>query len=420
MELGKQRHDAAAQSPPPDVIPTRPLQDRVTAGLKVLAADADCADLAEGASDPEIAGDTVRQFMAHQLAAGHSLTMGLSAQARRRLRECTAETGDDEQGGRRSLELLRFVAGTARMMERCRAATIALDRIGHLEPPQEPDDDSPARCGKTHHYTWRLTAERSAERRRVLDWLAQGKKLSEMPSVDDWPPYHNPDMPDIEKLDRRLAALRHHAAPGLKRGRLKNSNPVGDYMKAPRCGAQSRAGTACRQPAMHNGRCRFHGGKSTGPRTAQGLQRSRTSRLTHGFRTAEIIDLRRAAARVGRNLRDLTRTAKERLTASPERLTAPPGRLTASPLLLSPRKRGSRDAGRGSRHIPTKGAPQPWTPASAGEENLGMAAASAASPAGHVSPSSSAGHISPSSSAGHGVHRSDSRLRWMHKRRRTA
>jgi hypothetical protein len=47
---------------------------------------------------------------------------------------------------------------------------------------------------------------------------------------------------------------------------------------------------------MANGRCRFHGGKSTGPRTAAGLGRSRAARRTHGGYAAEIVDLRAAAA----------------------------------------------------------------------------------------------------------------------------
>ena len=33
---------------------------------------------------------------------------------------------------------------------------------------------------------------------------------------------------------------------------------------------------------MKNGRCKNHGGKSTGPRTAEGLKASQTSRLAHG------------------------------------------------------------------------------------------------------------------------------------------
>ncbi|MDP7649962.1 MAG: HGGxSTG domain-containing protein, partial [Candidatus Thalassarchaeaceae archaeon] len=33
----------------------------------------------------------------------------------------------------------------------------------------------------------------------------------------------------------------------------------------PRCGARNRKGAPCRKPSMDNGRCRFHGGMSTGP-----------------------------------------------------------------------------------------------------------------------------------------------------------
>ena len=33
---------------------------------------------------------------------------------------------------------------------------------------------------------------------------------------------------------------------------------------SPRCGAKTRRGTLCQAPAMPNGRCRMHGGKSTG------------------------------------------------------------------------------------------------------------------------------------------------------------
>src|SRR5262245_28088281 len=45
---------------------------------------------------------------------------------------------------------------------------------------------------------------------------------------------------------------------------------------APRCGARSkRTGKPCRAAAMPNGRCKVHGGKSTGPRTPEGLERSK-------------------------------------------------------------------------------------------------------------------------------------------------
>jgi hypothetical protein len=96
-----------------------------------------------------------------------------------------------------------------------------------------------------------------------------------------------------------------------RRGWLRHGNRPGDYAKAPRCGARTRAGGCCRQPAMRNGRCRMHGGLSTGPRTAAGLERSRRARWKHGFCSAEIREQRSAAARVGRNLVFLTRLARE-------------------------------------------------------------------------------------------------------------
>jgi hypothetical protein len=112
-----------------------------------------------------------------------------------------------------------------------------------------------------------------------------------------------------KKLEGETPKL--HAAPGQRRGQLKNGNPAGDYLAAPRCGARTRVGGCCRQPAMANGRCRMHGGLSTGARTPEGQARARAARFVHGFRTAEIIDFRVAAARSARRLATLTRLARE-------------------------------------------------------------------------------------------------------------
>ena len=67
-----------------------------------------------------------------------------------------------------------------------------------------------------------------------------------------------------------------------RRGWLKNGNRTGDPSTAPRCGAKTRMGTRCKGPAMRNGRCRMHGGASTGPRTRAGLARSRQANSKHG------------------------------------------------------------------------------------------------------------------------------------------
>jgi hypothetical protein len=64
---------------------------------------------------------------------------------------------------------------------------------------------------------------------------------------------------------------------------------------APRCGARSkRTGKPCRAAAMPNGRCKIHGGKSTGPRTPEGLERSRRANWKHGhFSRASVSDMSR-------------------------------------------------------------------------------------------------------------------------------
>ena len=65
-------------------------------------------------------------------------------------------------------------------------------------------------------------------------------------------------------------------------GWLRNGNPPGDFSKAARCRARTRRGTPCRCPAMPNGRCRLHGGLSTGPTTPEGIDRIRRAVTKHG------------------------------------------------------------------------------------------------------------------------------------------
>jgi hypothetical protein len=67
-----------------------------------------------------------------------------------------------------------------------------------------------------------------------------------------------------------------------RRGLLRNANPPGDFSKAARCRAKTRRGTPCQCPAMPNGRCRLHGGLSTGPKTAEGIERIRRAVTKHG------------------------------------------------------------------------------------------------------------------------------------------
>lgn len=48
----------------------------------------------------------------------------------------------------------------------------------------------------------------------------------------------------------------------------------GKYSQRQTCGARTRKGTSCRARAINGkGRCKFHGGMSTGPRTPEGRAR---------------------------------------------------------------------------------------------------------------------------------------------------
>ncbi len=47
-----------------------------------------------------------------------------------------------------------------------------------------------------------------------------------------------------------------------------------EMLRSWKCGAKTRKGMPCQmKPARGTGRCRLHGGLSTGPRTAEGRQR---------------------------------------------------------------------------------------------------------------------------------------------------
>jgi hypothetical protein len=59
-----------------------------------------------------------------------------------------------------------------------------------------------------------------------------------------------------------------------------NGNPAAKLGKAT-CGARTRKGTPCRCLALANGRCKLHGGLSTGPKTAEGWARVRAAHAAY-------------------------------------------------------------------------------------------------------------------------------------------
>ena len=67
-----------------------------------------------------------------------------------------------------------------------------------------------------------------------------------------------------------------------------------------RCGALTRAGQRCQGPAMRNGRCRMHGGMSTGPTSPEGLARIVAAQTLHSGYGAKMQHFRELVRRCGR------------------------------------------------------------------------------------------------------------------------
>lgn len=79
-----------------------------------------------------------------------------------------------------------------------------------------------------------------------------------------------------------------------------DGNPFADVK---RCGAKTRKGTPCRAPAMKNGRCRLHGGLSTGAKTPEGL--ARCGNWKHGRYSKMAKEQRRLVRQLCRDARVL-------------------------------------------------------------------------------------------------------------------
>ena len=84
-----------------------------------------------------------------------------------------------------------------------------------------------------------------------------------------------------------------------------------------RCGAKTRKGTPCQRPAnKKNGRCRLHGGASSGPRTEVGRARISAANLRHGKYTKDKLEKRRENAAKGREIRRELRQMERELIAN--------------------------------------------------------------------------------------------------------
>ena len=71
-----------------------------------------------------------------------------------------------------------------------------------------------------------------------------------------------------------------------------------------RCGARTRSGAPCKNPAIASkARCRLHGGRSTGARTPEGRARLSALHLKHGRATTEAKAEAKRRAQIGREIR---------------------------------------------------------------------------------------------------------------------
>lgn len=87
--------------------------------------------------------------------------------------------------------------------------------------------------------------------------------------------------PDWERRSRWRAYHREHSAIAAAWRAIGYPHPAPPFPSFPadlndlRCGAKTRAGTPCkRKDLLDSGRCKLHGGMSTGPTTAEGKARA--------------------------------------------------------------------------------------------------------------------------------------------------
>ena len=77
-----------------------------------------------------------------------------------------------------------------------------------------------------------------------------------------------------------------------------------DFNTLPACGAKTRSGGPCKHKGnLRNGRCKRHGGVSTGP-THQAFGKAH-HRYVHGLKTKEVTAMRKRAAEMTKSLKDL-------------------------------------------------------------------------------------------------------------------
>ena len=87
-----------------------------------------------------------------------------------------------------------------------------------------------------------------------------------------------------------------------------------------RCLAKTRRGTECQSAAYkHNGRCRLHGGLSTGARNQEGIPRISEANIKHGRQANDKLAAQRHAAKVRGRVRGKPKRIEGQLFAAVKR-----------------------------------------------------------------------------------------------------
>ena len=86
---------------------------------------------------------------------------------------------------------------------------------------------------------------------------------------------------------------------GQRSGVLKNNNPPCELSLLPRCSATAKTtGVRCKQASMKNGKCYWHGGKSTG--APLGNKNS----IKHGLYTRDALEERKLVRQLLKDCND--------------------------------------------------------------------------------------------------------------------
>ncbi|WP_442947059.1 HGGxSTG domain-containing protein [Novosphingobium sp.] len=95
-----------------------------------------------------------------------------------------------------------------------------------------------------------------------------------------WRAYHE----ECNRISRKYRAAQQRyidsGSPGKHPGQYPCFPAFPSQLRGLACGAKTRSGQPCkRTDLMMNGRCKFHGGMSTGPKTIEGQHQARANLL---------------------------------------------------------------------------------------------------------------------------------------------